>query len=101
PQGGAKLGVAVADLLPRVRGQFRIPDDVEGVVVVQIEPNGPAAEGALEEGDVRLEVQRKRVTSVSDLRRVLDGVESGTDVLLYVSRNGRKFWQTVTAGGRT
>ena len=44
-------------------------------------------------------MNRTVVASAADLRKVLQGVKPGEDVLLYVVRRGSKFWLTLRAQG--
>ncbi|HVB98926.1 MAG TPA: Do family serine endopeptidase, partial [Candidatus Dormibacteraeota bacterium] len=50
-QGSALEGVRVEDLTPQIASQLNLPADTYGVVVVAVDPNGPAA-GILQRGDV-------------------------------------------------
>jgi serine protease Do len=46
----------------------------EGVVVVNVDPDGPAAERGFKAGDVILEVAGKKVANPGDVRKVLADV---------------------------
>jgi serine protease Do len=48
----------------------------KGVVVVGVDPNGPAAENGVESGDIILEVAGKTVDTPSDVRQAIDQTES-------------------------
>lgn len=78
-----RLGIALAEPTPRVLGQFDIRENVEGVVVTGVNPYGPAA-GHVEAGDVILEFNRQRVTSVADVQRLSRDVEPGDIVVVRV-----------------
>ena len=58
----------------------------KGVVVTNVDPDGPAAERGFKSGDVILEVAGKSVTSVADLRKALTDAkgEGKHDVLMRV-----------------
>jgi serine protease Do len=65
---------------------LELDDGPEGVVVRRVRPNSPA-EGALERGDVILEVGRRAVKSARDVARELGASRTGP-VLLRVKRDG-------------
>src|SRR6185312_1650653 len=56
-----KLGVEVADLTPEMAKQLGYKDGVKGVVVTQVQPDGPAAEAGLHRGMLLVKVDKKRV----------------------------------------
>ncbi|MDD5720280.1 MAG: PDZ domain-containing protein, partial [Candidatus Krumholzibacteria bacterium] len=78
-------GVTVRELTERVRSQARIPDDVKGLLVVEVDQRSRAAREGLARGDVIMEVNRSEVTSLRDYS---DAVKRDTDkpVLLRVYR---------------
>jgi serine protease Do len=49
----------------------------KGLVIIGVDPDGPAAEHGLKSGDVILEVGGKSVSSVADLRNALSEAKSG------------------------
>jgi serine protease Do len=79
-QNHARLGLTLAPLDGAARAKFRVGKDVQGVVVVGVDPNGPAAEKAIRPGDVIVEVQNQPVHSPDDVSKRID-----TD-----SKSGRK-----------
>ncbi|WP_440054912.1 DegQ family serine endoprotease [Pseudoalteromonas sp. T1lg65] len=64
----------------------------EGVVVTSIEARSPAARVGLEEGDVIMQVNRKRVTSVNDMSKLISeikgnivlGIKRGRETVFYL-----------------
>jgi serine protease Do len=77
------LGLELAEATPRVLAQLGVDQDVNGVVVANVSPYGPAA-GRLQQGDIILEFNRERVTSVSQLQRLVDDVERGDVVVIRI-----------------
>jgi serine protease Do len=80
-------GVELADLDNRMRRQFDIPAQIRGPVVVAVEPDSPAAEGGIRVGDVILEINRQRISSVEDALNLASRYR-GARVLLRVWRDG-------------
>ena len=60
-------------------------DDVEGVVITDVEVNGPAARRGLAPGWKILEINREPVEEMSDVRRIMAGVDPGGIVTLQVA----------------
>ena len=77
-----------------LRKKFQIPDDAEGVVVVDVAQKGPAAEKDMRAGDVIAEVDQKAVTSPEDVsQRVKAAQDNGYRVVtLLVNRGGEFQW---------
>ncbi|GIL16305.1 MAG: serine protease MucD [Oligoflexia bacterium] len=77
------LGFTVVDPNPVVRKEFDLEDDVTKPVVVEVE-RGPAALAGLMAGDVILDINRKEVSTASDVTK---GLKKGTNTL-RVARQG-------------
>jgi serine protease Do len=70
------VGLRVSDLNQTLRQQFRVPDNVNGVVVTGVRPGSPAQEAGLQPGVVILQVDGENVTSSNDLRAKIDNAKS-------------------------
>lgn len=89
-----KLGIGVQPVTPQLISQMRLPSGVQGLVVMQVDPAGPAAEAGINEGDVIEEANRQPVNSVADLKAALQ--RTGTrPALLLVNRGGDSIFLTV------
>ncbi len=90
------LGLKLAQLTPELRTQYELGEDAEGVVIFDVEADGPAAEEGLRDGDIIVEVDQEEVATPSD---VADRVERAKDgfrvVTLLVFRQGDFQWVTV------
>jgi serine protease Do len=90
-------GVEVSDLDSTTRRQLRIPSDVQGAVVTNVEEDSKAAKAApvgLREGDVIQEINREPVRSGADAVE-LSKKAKGNRVLLLVWRDHGSFYVTV------
>ena len=81
------LGLSFSELTPSLVRQLEVEQGVEGVVVTEVSPYGPAA-AQVARGDIILEFNRQPVRSVRDLERLAGGVEQGDVVVLRVWRPG-------------
>ena len=70
----------------------------EGVVVGEVEAEGPAADAGLQPGDVILEVDRVAVGDGDTLRKALDAAAGKRPALLLVTRQGNTLFLTMGRG---
>ena len=94
---GGDLGVSVKPLTREDARALQLSGDVKGLLVVDVQGDGPAAEAGVRTGDVILSANLKPVTSVDELVSVVrkEGRERGA-VMLQVNRRGETFFITVT-----
>ena len=67
PQTLVTLGMTLAELTDETRQQFAIADDVEGVVILEVDPDSAAAEKRIEAGDVIVEIAQEAVSIPKDV----------------------------------
>jgi len=82
-----RLGITARDLTPQMASQMGARSKT-GVVIVELEADGTAAEAGLTRGDIIKEANRQEIRSVEELQRVLAKVPSGGDLLIHVERAG-------------
>ncbi len=86
-----KWGLQLHELSPRMAQQFGLQTD-QGVLVVGVGPDSPAQEAGIRQGDVIVEVNRKAVASVADIKETIDESGDNDHMLLLVQREGGKFY---------
>lgn len=114
-QGRPRIGIQVRDLSDypeRLRRELNLPDD--GVMVVAVERNSPAAKAQLQAadlrvsaggqvfpagGDVILEVDGKPVKSSAELQQTVWAKKVGDTVQLTLWRSGKRETVSVTLEG--
>jgi serine protease Do len=82
------LGMQLAAMTPKLRSQFHIPKDAEGVVVTKLSPDGPAASIGMEPGDVIVSVDRQPATSPQQTAAALKQGAAKGNILLLMNRHG-------------
>jgi serine protease Do len=82
PAPEVALGVTVREMDRGVVGRLELPDGVQGVIVSQVDPMGPA-HPLLRRGYVILEVNRKPTRTVADYQRLVAGSRSGDVFAFY------------------
>jgi len=90
---GGKLGLSLEPVTPQVAKQLGL-DGVEGLVVSEIDPNGPSASAGIARGDIILEINKRPVNTVAEVKGALDA-SSDKPVLLLISRRGQTIYVTV------
>jgi serine protease Do len=76
-------GVAVRELTDQFRARANIPEDVTGLLVVEVDQRSNASREGLQRGDVILEINRREVKTLRDYRDALSR-DSERPVLLRV-----------------
>jgi len=92
----AAFGLRTQELTPELAEQLGVPEDA-GVVIAGVEPGSPAEEAGLRRGDVILEVNRKTVANVDQLRDRLD--QADDRVLVLISRGESNLFVPLKRGG--
>ncbi len=66
------LGLDLSDLDDELRDRYQVDAAIEGAVVTEVDPSGPAAERQIRAGDVITEVAQEKVTSAQQVKDELD-----------------------------
>jgi S1-C subfamily serine protease len=89
-----KLGIAVQPLTTALARELGISADMQGLVVVEVDPSGPAADVGIQRGDVIEQVNQQPVRSIADLRNAVE--RAGKDpLLLLVNHRGTTIFVTI------
>jgi serine protease Do len=93
-QGQGKLGITLQPLTADMARQLGLEADTGGLAVTDVDPSGSAAEAGVIRGDIVLEINRKAVKSLDDVKSAMD---AGADrpILLLISRRGQTVYLTV------
>jgi serine protease Do len=78
------VGITVTDLSRSVAERFHMPKELEGAFVAEVEPLSPADEAEVRHGEVVLEVNRQRVRTAAEYRRVSSLAKPGDVLMLFV-----------------
>jgi Do/DeqQ family serine protease len=89
-----KLGIRVQPLTPDLARELELGVGAQGVVVAEVDPNGPAAETGLQRGDVIVQANRQPIRSGTDLTAAI-GRTGTRPALLLINRRGTTIFLTV------
>jgi len=81
---GLLLGLAVRDLDRQTADKLELPRQTRGVLITKVEPLSSSADNGLERGTVILEINRQRVETAADYRRIARAARVGDVLTLWV-----------------
>ncbi|WP_394424857.1 DegQ family serine endoprotease [Vreelandella stevensii] len=91
------LGVMIQPVSRDLAESFGMSEAI-GALIADLDPEGPAAQGGLQAGDVILEVNGEEVDRSSTLPRLIGRVAPGSDVELTLMRDGEQVIETIELG---
>ena len=77
-------GFEVSNLTPQIAEQLGLSSETRGVVIQDVDPDGPAAGAGLRRGDIVLEANQRAVERIKDLEKAID--DSDSNVVLLIQR---------------
>jgi serine protease Do len=88
---GTLNGVTVSGLDQQTRQELKVPENVQGVVITEIQPDSPAAEAGLKQGDVIQEINRHPVKTADEAVRMTENTKDKVTLLRIWSNGGSHF----------
>ena len=79
------LGMTVQNLTKELAKSLGIEED-SGVIVSEVQPGSPAAMSDIREGDLIKEINRRKVTNVTEFRKALSEGDKEKGILMLVKR---------------
>jgi len=87
-----QLGLALRPLTRELARRLNLDEELRGLVVEDVDPDSPAA-GMIQQGDVILEVNRRRVTSLAEFEKAVSS--SRDKVLLRLQRGNAQIFLVI------
>jgi serine protease Do len=81
---GALLGLTVRDVDRQTADRLDVPKGIGGVLITRVEAMSSSFDGGIERGTVLLEINRQRIDSVAEFRRVARTARPGDILTLYI-----------------
>ena len=90
-----KLGARVQELTPQIAARYRISSEIKhGVVVISVETGSPADDIGLQEGDVILEINRKKIETIKDFEKAIKEINIEKGIVFRLHRRGNSFYHS-------
>jgi len=93
------LGLQLSAIDPALRRQYRIPKEVEGVIVTNVASDSSAAMAGIEPGDVIVQVDQKPVKTPQQAAAELRQAAAKDNILLLLNRQGKSQFVGLSVGG--
>jgi serine protease Do len=78
------LGLTVREIDRATADKLELPKQMRGVLITRVEAMSSSFDGGIERGTVLLEINRERVESIADYRRIARAARTGDILTLYV-----------------
>ena len=88
----AWIGITVQNMDESLARYLEVPGN-KGIVIKTVEPKSPAKEAGMQESDIILSIDDKKITSIDDYKSVTKSIAAGDTLQAMLWRNGKK--QTV------
>jgi serine protease Do len=90
-----KLGARIQELNPQMATRYRISNEIKrGIVVIGVEEGTPADDMGLQEGDVILEINRKKIETAKDFEKAMKDVNVEKGIIFRLHRRGNTFYHS-------
>jgi serine protease Do len=96
-EDGSLNGVTVQDLSRDLRAELKMPGNVQGAVIEEIDPSSPSYEAGLRVGDVITEINHRPIKSAQEAVDATSAKPNG-ETLVKVYRNGGSQYVAVHEG---
>jgi len=94
------MGVAIQEITPALAKSFKLPEQRKGVLISDVNENGPSHAAGIKRGDVVVAFNGKEVQTVSQLRNLVARTVVGKNALVKVLRDGKEQVITVVVAER-
>ncbi len=98
PEEATSLGIQLSALSEKMRGEFHIGKDVEGVVVTKVAGDSPAAVLGLQPGDVIESIDQQPAKTPLQAAKALKRASAKGSILLLLNRHGASQFVALQVG---
>ena len=84
------MGVAIQEITPALAKSFKLPEQRKGVLISDVNENGPSHAAGIKRGDVVVAFNGKEVQTVSQLRNLVARTMVGRNAQVKVVREGKE-----------
>jgi serine protease Do len=96
-KGGEHYGMTVQEMTPDMAKHFGLPEK-SGVIITQVREGSPADDAGLKVQDIIIQINRVKITSVSEFLKEMTGDRREGTALLLIKRGNATFFTTLRKG---
>jgi serine protease Do len=90
-----KVGARVQELTPQLAARYRISSEIKrGVVIISVEEGSPADDIGLQEGDIIIEINRKKIETIKDFEKAIKDIPLEKGIVFRLHRRGNTFYHS-------
>ena len=79
------MGLGVKNLDKNLRNRFGIADNIKGVIIIDINPEGPAAQKPIKPGDIITDINQEPISSIVEMEKLInESKKSGKKSVLFL-----------------
>ena len=86
-----KMGLTANNISPELKNKYKIPGNIDGVVITSVEPGSVLHRFGIKAGDIIDKINRKRIKNTDDYKEAIDAINEGGAVVLFLNRGERRF----------
>jgi len=79
-------GLNLSNLDNNIRYRYRIPNDIKGVLITEVQEDGQAFEQGVQEGDIIIQVEAFSISSLEDVKKAINSYKNSFK-RVYIRRN--------------
>ena len=80
-------GLSVTPINDEARYKYKIPQDIVGVLVIDVKPNSSAEKFGFENGDIIIQIGEENIVNINDFNKALANSKN-KKTLVWVNRGG-------------
>ncbi len=85
PSRKQKIGIDIQALTSDLAEKFKVKPET-GVLITQVKPDSPGSESGLREGDIILEINQEKISSVEEFNLIVESSSEDEDLLFRINR---------------
>ncbi len=85
-QGYDVFGFRLKEMTPEIAGKLGFPENIKGLMVIDVEPDSAASKTIVRHGDLLMEMNHNKISTISEYRKYLNTLDSGEIVQLLFRR---------------
>ncbi len=83
------MGIFVQPLTPELAQAMGYPENLQGALIAQVNPNSPAEMAGLKAGDVIVQINDTKITQATQVKTTVSLLRVGSKAKIAIKRNGK------------